>query len=55
MNTDINSLRKAKERGVCPLIVDHSHYENIVSRNDLKNKHYEQKYLMEQKFLFLHD
>ena len=43
MNLDINSLRKEKERGVCPLIVDYSHYENIVSRNDLENKHYEQK------------
>lgn len=43
MNIDINFLKKAKERGVCPLIVDHSHYENIVSRNDLEDKHYEQK------------
>lgn len=43
MNIDINFLRKAKERGVCPLIVDHSHYENIVGRNYLEDKHYEQK------------
>lgn len=43
MNLDKNALRKEKERGVCPLIVDYSHYENIVSRNDLENKHYEQK------------
>lgn len=43
MSIDINYLKKAKERGVCPLIVDHSHYENIVSRNDLEDKHYEQK------------
>jgi DNA repair exonuclease SbcCD ATPase subunit len=43
MNIDINFLKKAKERGICPLIVDHSHYENIVSRNDLEDKHYEQK------------
>lgn len=43
MNIDINYLRKTKERGFCPLIVDHSHYENIVSRNYLEDKHYEQK------------
>lgn len=43
MSIDINYLKKAKERGVCPLIVDHSHYENIVSRNNLEDKHYEQK------------
>lgn len=43
MSIDINYLKKAKERGVCPLIVVHSHYENIVSRNDLEDKHYEQK------------
>lgn len=43
MNIDINFLRRAKERGVCPLIVDHSHYENIVGHNDLEDKHYEQK------------
>ena len=43
MNIDINFLKKAKERGVCPLIVDHSHYENIVGRNYLEDKHYEQK------------
>lgn len=43
MSIDINYLKKAKERGVCPLIVNHSYYENIVSRNDLEDKHYEQK------------
>lgn len=43
MNIDIIFLKKAKERGVCPLIVDHSHYENIISRNYLEDKHYEQK------------
>lgn len=43
MNIDKNLLRKAKERGVCPLIVDHSHYENIVGHNYLEDKHYEQK------------
>lgn len=43
MNIDMNFLKRAKERGVCPLIVDHSHYENIVSRNYLEDKHYEQK------------
>lgn len=43
MNIDINFLKKAKERGVCPLIVDHSHYENIVGRNYLEDKHYEQR------------
>lgn len=43
MSIDINYLKKAKERGVCPLIVDHSHYENIVGRNYLEDEHYEQK------------
>lgn len=43
MNLDINSLRKEKERGVCPLVVDFSRYNNLVSRNYLENKHYEQK------------
>lgn len=43
MNIDINYLRKTKERGFCPLIVDHSHYENIVGHNYLEDKHYEQK------------
>ena len=43
MNIDINYLRKTKERGFCPLIVDHSHYENIVGHNCLKDNHYEQK------------
>lgn len=43
MNLDINSLRKEKERGICPLVVDFSRYNNLVSRNYLENKHYEQK------------
>lgn len=43
MNLDISSLRKEKERGVCPLVVDFSKYNNLVSRNYLENKHYEQK------------
>lgn len=43
MNIDINFLRKAKERGVCPLVVDYSHYDNIVSHNYLEDKHCEQK------------
>lgn len=43
MNLNINTLKKEKERGVCPLIADYSHYENIASRNDLEDKHYEQK------------
>lgn len=50
MNLDKNALRKQKERGVCPLVVDFSRHNNLVSRNYLENKHYEQKYLMEQKF-----
>ena len=43
MNLDKNALRKQKERGVCPLVVDFSRYNNLVSRNYLENKHYEQK------------
>lgn len=43
MNLDKNALRKQKERGVCPLVVDFSKYNNLVSRNYLENKHYEQK------------
>lgn len=43
MNLDKNALRKQKEKGVCPLVVDFSRYNNLVSRNYLENKHYEQK------------
>lgn len=43
MNLDINHLRKEKERGVCPLVVDYSHYNNIISHNHLEDKHCEQK------------
>ena len=45
MNININFLEKEKERGVCPLLVELSHYENIVSHNYdyLEDKHYEQK------------
>lgn len=52
MNIDINFLKRAKERGVCPLIVDHSHYENIVGHNYLEDKHYEQKIFDGAKILF---
>jgi DNA repair exonuclease SbcCD ATPase subunit len=52
MGIDINYLKKAKERGVCPLIVDHSHYENIVGHNYLEDKHYEQKIFDGAKILF---
>ena len=52
MNIDINFLKRAKERGVCPLIVDHSHYKNIVSHNYLEDKHYEQKIFDGAKILF---
>lgn len=43
MNLDINHLRKEKERGVYPLVVDYSHYNNIISHNHLEDKHCEQK------------
>lgn len=48
MNLDKNALKKEKEqekeRGVCPLIADYSHYGNIVSHNYLlEDKQYEQK------------
>lgn len=53
MNIDINFLRKAKERGVCPLIVDHSHYNNIISHNHLEDKHCEQKIFDGAKILII--
>lgn len=43
MNLNISFLKKEKERGVCPLVVDYSHYDNIVSHNHLEDKHCEQK------------
>lgn len=43
MNTNISFLEKEKERGVCPLVVDYSHFDNIVSHNHLENRHCEQK------------
>ena len=53
MNLDKNALRKQKERGVCPLVVDFSRYNNLVSRNYLENKHYEQKVFDGAKILIL--
>lgn len=53
MNLDKNALRKQKERGVCPLAVDFSRYNNLVSRNYLENKHYEQKVFDGAKILIL--
>lgn len=43
MNINISFLEKEKERGVCPLVVDYSHFDNIVSHNHLENRHCEQK------------
>ena len=43
MNINTNFLKKEKERGVCPLVVDYSHFDNIVSHNHLESKHCEQK------------
>ena len=43
MNINTNFLEKEKERGVCPLVVDYSHFDNIVSHNHLESKHCEQK------------
>lgn len=44
MNRDIiNYLRKAKEQGVCPLVIDLSRFSNIVSHNELEDKHCEQE------------
>ena len=45
MNININFLKEEKERGVCPLLVELSHFENIISHNYdyLEDKHYEQK------------
>ena len=43
MNINTNFLEKEKERGVCPLVVDYSHFDNIVSHNHLESRHCEQK------------
>lgn len=43
MNINTNFLEKEKERSVCPLVVDYSHFDNIVSHNHLESKHCEQK------------
>lgn len=43
MSINTNFLEKEKERGVCPLVVDYSHFDNIVSHNYLESKHCEQK------------
>lgn len=53
MNLDINYLRKEKERGVCPLVVDYSHYNNIISHNHLEDKHCEQKIFDGAKILII--
>lgn len=53
MNLDINYLRKEKERGFCPLVVDYSHYNNIISHNHLEDKHCEQKIFDGAKILII--
>lgn len=53
MNLDINYLRKEKERGVCPLVADYSHYNNIISHNHLEDKHCEQKIFDGAKILII--
>lgn len=53
MNLDKNALRKQKERGVCPLVVDYSHYNNIISHNHLEDKHCEQKIFDGAKILII--
>lgn len=53
MNLDINYLRKEKERGVCPLVVDYSHCNNIISHNHLEDKHCEQKIFDGAKILII--
>ena len=53
MSLDINYLRKEKERGVCPLIVDYSHCNNIISHNHLEDKHCEQKIFDGAKILII--
>lgn len=53
MNLDTNYLRKEKERGVCPLVVDYSHYNNIISHNHLEDKHCEQKIFDGAKILII--
>lgn len=46
-------MRKEKERGVCPLVVDYSHYNNIISHNHLEDKHCEQKIFDGAKILII--
>lgn len=53
MSLDINYLRKEKERGVCPLVIDYSHYNNIISHNHLEDKHCEQKIFDGAKILII--
>lgn len=53
MNLDINYLRKEKERGLCPLVVDYSHCNNIISHNHLEDKHCEQKIFDGAKILII--
>lgn len=53
MNLDINYLRKEKEKGVCPLVVDYSHYNNIISHNHLEDKYCEQKIFDGAKILII--
>ena len=53
MSLDINYLRKEKERGVCPLVVDYSHYNNIISHNHLEDKYCEQKIFDGAKILII--
>lgn len=55
MNISINFLKKEKERGVCPLIVDYSYYNNIVGYNHLESKHCEQKIFDGAKIFFMHN
>lgn len=53
MNINTNFLEKEKERGVCPLVVDYSHFENIVSHNLLESRHCEQKIFDGAKILII--
>ena len=53
MSLDINSLRKENERGLRPLVVDYSHYNNIISHNHLEDKHCEQKIFDGAKILII--
>lgn len=53
MDIDKNYLRKEKEKGVCPLVVDYSHYNNIINYNHLENRHCEQKIFDGAKILII--